>query len=178
VVHGVAKSRTRLSNRTELNCSFLLGPGAQSSICALWESISQSCESSIVGLMVTCSKRAYAIPKSAAPRALPLRQSTADPDLRRRHSNTVLSQPLWGLWVLMCTRSVWALWAPLVGMGFDSKCKFTPPTILLRLLLCPWTWGISSWLVYWSSAAAPDLNSPSQASAIRELWTSRCSSWF
>ena len=24
-------------------------------------------------------------------------------------------------------------------MGFDSKCKSAPPTILLRLLLCPWT---------------------------------------
>ena len=29
----------------------------------------------------------------------------------------------------------------LVGMGFDSKCDFTPPTTLLGLLLCPW--GIS-----------------------------------
>ena len=29
-------------------------------------------------------------------------------------------------------------------MGFDSKCELTPPTILLGLLLCPWTWGISS----------------------------------
>ena len=29
-------------------------------------------------------------------------------------------------------------------MGFDSKCNFTPPTILLWLLLCPWMWGISS----------------------------------
>ena len=26
----------------------------------------------------------------------------------------------------------------LVGMGFDSKCDFAPPTILLGLLLCPW----------------------------------------
>ena len=30
----------------------------------------------------------------------------------------------------------------LVGMGFDSKCDFTPPTILLGLLLCPWMWGV------------------------------------
>ena len=30
----------------------------------------------------------------------------------------------------------------LVGMGFDSKCDFAPPTILLGLLLCPWMWGI------------------------------------
>ena len=29
-------------------------------------------------------------------------------------------------------------------MGFDSKREFAPPTILLGLLLCPWTWDISS----------------------------------
>ena len=42
------------------------------SICALQESISQSCVSSgssVVGLMTTLSKRAYAIPRSAAARA-------------------------------------------------------------------------------------------------------------
>ena len=53
-------------------CSFLLGPGAQGSVCAFQKSISQSCVSSggsLVGLMVTSSKRAYAIPKSGAPRA-------------------------------------------------------------------------------------------------------------
>ena len=45
------------------------GPGAQGSECALQESISQSCVSSgssMVGLMETCSKRAYAIPRSTA----------------------------------------------------------------------------------------------------------------
>ena len=26
-----------------------------------------------------------------------------------------------------------------MGMGFDSKHDFTPPTILWGLLLCPWT---------------------------------------
>ena len=54
------------------HCSFLLGPGAQPSSCALPESVPQSCVSSgssVVGLMVTSSKRAYAIPRSAAPRA-------------------------------------------------------------------------------------------------------------
>ena len=43
------------------------------SVCALQESISQPCVSSgssMVGLMVTSSKRACATPKSAAPRAL------------------------------------------------------------------------------------------------------------
>ena len=29
--------------------------------------------------------------------------------------------------------------------GFDSKYNFTPPTILLGLLLCPCTWGVFFW---------------------------------
>ena len=28
------------------------------------------------------------------------------------------------------------------GYGAWFKCDCTPPTVLLRLLLCPWTWGI------------------------------------
>ena len=54
------------------HCSFLLGPGAQDSVCAHQESVSLSCVSSgssLVGLMVTSSKRSYAIPMSTAPRA-------------------------------------------------------------------------------------------------------------
>ena len=119
----------------------------QGSVCALQESISQSyvgSGSSMVGLMATSSKRACAIPKSAPPRAPAPDQSTVDPYLHRRCSDTVLSSSLWGLWVLVHTKFVWALWASLMGMGFDSKCDFAPPTILLELLLCPWTWGISS----------------------------------
>ena len=55
--------------------SLLLSPGSwytQGSVCAFQESISQSCVSSgrsMVGLMATPSKRTYAIPRSAAPRA-------------------------------------------------------------------------------------------------------------
>ena len=55
--------------------SQLLSPGSwctQGSVCALQEAISQSSESSgssMLGLMATTSKRAYAIPKSAAPKA-------------------------------------------------------------------------------------------------------------
>ena len=58
----------------------------------------QSCVSSggsVVGLVATSSKRAYATPRSAAPRALPLQQATADPYFCRRHSDTVLAQSLW-----------------------------------------------------------------------------------
>ena len=53
--------------------SLLLSPKSwctQGSVCALQESVSQSCVSSggsMVGLMVTSSKMAYAIPTSAAP---------------------------------------------------------------------------------------------------------------
>ena len=86
------------------HCFFLLGPGAQGSVCDLKESISRSCVSSgssMVGLMATSSKRTYAIPRSAAPRSLSLQQATADPSLHRRRSNTVLSQSLWGPWILV-----------------------------------------------------------------------------
>ena len=64
------------SLRLSLVGSLLLSRGSyytQGSVCALQESVSQSCVSSgrsMMGLMLTSSKRAYAIPKSAAPRAL------------------------------------------------------------------------------------------------------------
>ena len=79
----------------------LLSPGSwwtQGSVCALQESISQSCVSSgssVVGLMATSSKRALPYSSLLHPEPLSLWQSTADPYLHRRHSNTVLSQPLW-----------------------------------------------------------------------------------
>ena len=99
------------------HCSFLLGPGVHKVLFVPSKSLfPQSCVSSgnsVVGLMATSSKRSYAIPKSAAPspsllhpEPLPLRQSTADPYLHRRHSNTVLSWFLWCLWVLVHTRFV------------------------------------------------------------------------
>ena len=90
--------------------------------------------SSVVGLIVTSSKRLMPYPGLLHPEPLPLQQSTADPYLCRRHSNTVLSQSLWGLWVLVHTRFVWALQASLVGRGFDSKCNFAP---------LPSCWGFS-----------------------------------
>ena len=64
------------------------------------------------------------------PELLPLRQATADPDLCRRHSNTLLAQSLWGLRDLVQTKFVWTFLAALAVMG---------------LLLCPWTWGIFFW---------------------------------
>ena len=40
-------------------------------------------------------------------------------------------------------------------MGFDSKCSFAPPYILVGLLLCPWMWGISSKLLQHHAATTP-----------------------
>ena len=101
---------------------------------------------SMVVLMVTSSKRAYATTRSAASRAPAPVQATADPNLCRKHSNTQRQVWLSLCGVSWCTQGfVWALWASLAGMGFDSKCDCAPPTILLGLLLCPWTWGIFLW---------------------------------
>ena len=79
-------------------------------------------------------KSAYAILKSTTPESLPLQQSTADPYRLGKNPSTALSQSLGSLGPVahkVCLN-------PLVGMGFDSKCDFAPPTILLGLLSC---WG-------------------------------------
>ena len=96
---------------------------------------------SIVGLMVTSSKRAYAIPLLHPG---PLRLATVDLYLCRRHSYTQRQVLLSLCGVSWCTQGfVCVLWASLAGMGFDSKYDFSPPTILL--LFCPWMWDIFFW---------------------------------
>ena len=89
---------------------FLLGLGVHKVLFVPSKSLSpQSCVSSggfMVGLMVTSSKRVMLYPGLLHPEPLPLQQATADLYLRRRHSSTVLSQSLWDLWVLVCTRFV------------------------------------------------------------------------
>ena len=127
------------------HCSFLLGSGAQGSVCALQ-----------VYFQVLCKfwQLCGGINDDPLPEGLchtrvcctqsPVALTVTDPYIHRRCSNTVLSQSLWVPWVLVYKRFVWALWASLVGMGFDSKCKFAPPTTLLGLLLCPLRLGISS----------------------------------
>ena len=131
------------------HCCFLLGPGAHKVLFVPSKSLfPQSCvssRSSMVGLMVISSQRAYVIPRTAAPRAsAPC--STADLYLHRRHSNTQRQ-----VWLILCgffwcvLDFVWALQAFLAGMWFDSKHGFAPPTILLGLVICPWTGGIFFW---------------------------------
>ena len=50
----------------------------------------------MVGLMATSSKRAYATPRSAAPRAPAPVAGHSEPYLLRRHPNTALFS-LWGV---------------------------------------------------------------------------------
>ena len=58
-------------------------------------------------------------------------------------TQTLKGRPCSVFGVSWCAQGfVWAFWASLAGMGFDSKCDFTPPTILLGILLCPCMWGI------------------------------------
>ena len=82
--------------------SLLLSPGswwAQGFVYTLPESVSPGlCKFWRLydGLLVTSSKRAYAIPRSAAPRAPAPAAVLRWPYLHRRHPNTVLSQSLWG----------------------------------------------------------------------------------
>ena len=90
-----------------VNLLWVLGPGAHKVLFVPSKSLfPQSCVSSggsMLGLMATSSKSAYVIPDLWYPEPLPLWQVTADPYLHRRCSNTVLSQSLWGSWVLVFT---------------------------------------------------------------------------
>ena len=79
-------------------CSFLLGPGAHKVLFVPSKSLfPQSYVSSVVGLRRPPPRGLMPYPGLLHPESLPLQQSTADLYLCRRHSNTVLSQSLWGL---------------------------------------------------------------------------------
>ena len=141
--------------------SLFLSPGSWCIrfCCALQESISQpyvSSGSSVVGLMETSSKRAYAIhthTKNPCPCGRPLLTSTST-----GLAEIVLSQSLWGSWS-WCTQGLFEPSEPLWREQGLILNEFAPPAILLELLLCSWTWGSSSQplqclLSYWGF---PDL---------------------
>ena len=82
-------------------------------------------------------------PDLLCPEPLPLKQSTADLYLLRKHSNTDLSQSLWGLWVLYIqgmfgpSELPWRVWglilnmiSPLLlsfwGFSFALGCGLSP----------------------------------------------------
>ena len=108
--------------------------------------------SSMVGLIATSSRKTYATchasqvccSESPCPcgRTLLTRASAGDTQTLKGRSVSV-SCEVPGSW---CTQSfVCTLWASLVGMRFDSKHNFVPPSVLLWLLLCPWTQSIFLW---------------------------------
>ena len=111
---STGESRTRASLGQSLVGSLLLSPGSwciQGSVCALQESISQSCVSSggsMVGLMATSSKRFMPYPGLLHPEPLPLQQATADPRLCQSLLDTprqVWISLLWG----HCSPFSWVL---------------------------------------------------------------------
>ena len=132
------------------HCSFVRGPGAHKVLFVSSKSLfPQSCVSfgsSIVGLMTTSSKSSYATCRTASPRA-PAPESghcwPGSPQETLKHSKAGLTQSLWGL--LVHTRVCLSPPSISVGMGFDSRQDFSPPTILLGLLLCAWMWDIFFW---------------------------------
>ena len=130
--------------------SLFLSPGSWCTrfCCALQESISQSCVSSgnsMLGVKGNlfqeglCHTQVCST-QSLCPCGSPLLTCFSTGD-----AQTQFCLSLCGV-----SRS-WSL----AGMWFDSKHEFTPPTVLLRLLLCPWMWGISSKLLQRCAADAP-----------------------
>ena len=118
--------------------SLLLSPGTwytQVSVCALQESIFQSClcsGSSVVGLMVTSSKSAYAIPNSATPRVPvpegPLLSCTSTGDSQTQFCLSLCGVP--GSW---CTQDLFE----------PSKCLWQECRLILNenSPLLPSCWG-------------------------------------
>ena len=107
-------------------------------------------------------QEAYATPRSAAPR-VPVPASIHCWPVPPQEMLRVLSQSLWDSWVLECIRFVWVLWESLLGIEFDSKREFAPPTILLGLFLCPSVQSLSRvWLfaIPWIAALQASCPSP------------------
>ena len=125
--------------------------------------------------MIDYSFHTQAYPSLLHPEPLALWQFPADRYLCRRCSNTVLSQSLWGPWVLLRTRFVWAsecLWwewglipnmnLPLLpscwGFSFALGRGVSPHSCSSAMgFFWPRTWGISSLPLQRSAAVAPDL---------------------
>ena len=138
-----APGHSQASLGQSLVVSLLLSPGSwcvQSSVCALQESVSQSCVSSgssMVGLMTTSSKRAYATPRFAAPRApTPLLTRTSAGDtqtLKGRSGSVSVGSPGAHKVLFQPSQHLW--WVS----GLISNGSSPPPTISLGLLPCPWT---------------------------------------
>ena len=97
---------------------------------------------SMVGLTYHASQVCYSQNPCPCSRSQLTHTSSGDTQTPKNRSGSVSCR----VSVSWCTEGfVSALQvSPLVGMELDSKCNF-PPSALLGLLLCPWTWGIFFW---------------------------------
>ena len=136
------------------HCSFLLGPGAHSVLFVPSKSpFPQFCVSSggpIVGLMATLSKRAYAIPRSAAPRApapvaghcrpMPLQETLKH---SKATSGSVSVGSLGAQEVLFePSECLWRVWGLILNIILPLLPSFWGTS---RCPICSWTWGIFFW---------------------------------
>ena len=121
-------------------CSFLLGPGAHKLLFVPSKSLfSQSCVSSgssLVGLIVTSSKRAYARPRSAAPRAsvpAAVHCRPVSPQEILKHSSVSVSVGSLGPGMFEPSEGLWQVWGLILnvispplpscwGFSFDLGC--------------------------------------------------------
>ena len=131
----------------------------------LWYNCSPVCESptrrfysGTTSIMVTSFKRTCATrctSQSAVARAclhtaghgrlMPPQETLKHPKAGLTQSLVEVTAPFPQSW---CAQDfISALQAALVGTRFDFKCNCTPPTVLLWLLLCPWSWSVFLWWV-------------------------------
>ena len=143
------------------HCSFLLGPGRHkvlsvpsktlSQLCKLWQLYGgvngNLLQDSLCHTQVCCTQ-------SPCSCRSPLPTCTSAGD-----TQTQFCLSLHGVSGSWCTRICLSPLSISGRYGFDSKHYFAPPTFLLGLLLCPWTWGISSQPLQCHTATAPALRS-------------------
>ena len=129
------------------HCSFLLGPGVHKVLFvpskSLFPQSSVSSGGSMVGLMATSSKRAYAIPRSTAPRApapAAVHCWPVPPQETLKHSSVSVSMRSLGPSRHKVCSSPLGISG---GYGVWFWTWFCPFYDLAGVFLCPWTWGIS-----------------------------------
>ena len=150
------------------HCTFLLSPGAQGLcppsvyfpvLCKFW----QLCGGVNGNLLLKglCHTQVCCI-QSPCPCGRPLLTHTSAGDnqtLKGRSGSVSVGSP--GV-----HRSCLSPRVSLAGIGFDSNCDFAPPTIILGLLFCPWTWDI-----FFSGIQHPPVDGCSAASCYSGVLT-------
>ena len=149
--HASARDSQTLTGKSgSASCgvtALLLGPSVHKVLFVSSKSLfSESCVSSgssMVGLMATSSKRAYAIPRSTAPRApapAAVHCWPVPPQETLKHSSVSVSMRSLGPSRHKVCSSPLGISG---GYGVWFWTWFCPFYDLAGVFLCPWTWGIS-----------------------------------